>query len=74
MSWPDAFRDYWLRLGGRVHVLGGGAMTAAELRDIIRKYGARLTEAEYEVLYEFGIWYAGQNDAMDVVLSDWTPL
>jgi hypothetical protein len=46
---------------------------AAELRDLIRQYGAEVDDAAYQAVYGFGIWYADQQNASEVVLSDWTP-
>lgn len=46
----------------------------SELRDLIREYGVGVNPQQYEIIYDFGIWYADKVDAGEVVLSDWTPL
>lgn len=47
---------------------------AQELRDLIKQYGAEIDDAAYQLVYNFGIWYADKQDAGDVILSDWTPI
>jgi hypothetical protein len=44
------------------------------LRDLIKEYGAEVDDETYKAVYDFGIWYADQQEAEDVILSDWTPL
>ena len=44
-----------------------------ELRDLIKQYGAEVDAVTYQAIYDFGIWYADQQNASEVVLSDWTP-
>ncbi|HTG95711.1 MAG TPA: hypothetical protein VL866_24125 [Pyrinomonadaceae bacterium] len=46
----------------------------AELRDLIKQYGAEVDDEAYKDVYDFGIWFADKQDASDVVLSDWTPV
>jgi len=46
---------------------------AAELRDLIKRYGESVDHKTYQAVYNFGIWYANEKDRSDVVLSDWTP-
>jgi tetratricopeptide (TPR) repeat protein len=46
--------------------------TAPALRDAIKEYGKQIDSQAYEVLYEFGIWYADKAGASSVILSDWT--
>jgi len=49
---------------------------AQTIKDAVLAYAATdevENEAEYDILYSFGIWCADQAGAGDVVLSDWTP-
>lgn len=46
---------------------------ARVIRDAIKEYGKNLDDADYDTLYDFGIWFADQAGAQDVLLSDWSP-
>lgn len=47
---------------------------ARMVRWYIKIHGYGLCEHEYKVLMDFGQWFAGEANADDVILSDWTPL
>jgi len=44
------------------------------LKDLVRQYGARVSQEDYAILHNFGIWYADKCGDSEAVLSDWTPL